>query len=77
MPVSLIAAYAFFLVVVVAAWLRGAPPGRRALNGGPVAIAREAPDRSRGGVTGSPFSTSSTFATLSRQHIADTMKPWE
>ena len=30
MPVSLIAAYAFFLVVVVAAWLRGAPPGRRA-----------------------------------------------
>ena len=30
MPVSLIAAYAFFLVIVVAAWLRGAPPGRRA-----------------------------------------------
>ena len=30
MPVSLIVAYAFFLVVVVAAWLRGAPPGRRA-----------------------------------------------
>ena len=30
MPVSLIAAYAFFLVVVAAAWLRGAPPGRRA-----------------------------------------------
>ena len=30
MPVSLIAAYAFFLVIVVAAWLRGAQPGRRA-----------------------------------------------
>ena len=30
MPISLIAAYAFFLVVVVAAWLRGAPQGRRA-----------------------------------------------
>ena len=30
MPVSLIVAYAFFLVVVVAAWLRGAPRGRRA-----------------------------------------------
>ena len=30
MPVSLIAAYAFFLVIVAAAWLRGAPPGRRA-----------------------------------------------
>ena len=30
MPVSLIAAYAFFLVVVTAAWLRGAQPGRRA-----------------------------------------------
>ena len=30
MPVSLIAAYAFFLVVVIAAWLRGVPPGRRA-----------------------------------------------
>ena len=30
MPVSLIVAYAFFLVVVVAAWLRGAPRGTRA-----------------------------------------------
>ena len=30
LPVSLIVAYAFFLVVVVAAWLRGAPRGRRA-----------------------------------------------
>ena len=30
MPVSLIVAYAFFLVVVTAAWLRGAPQGRRA-----------------------------------------------
>ena len=30
MPVSLIAANAFFLVVVAAAWLRGAPSGRRA-----------------------------------------------
>ena len=30
MPVSLVVAYAFFLVIVVAAWLRGAPPGRRA-----------------------------------------------
>ena len=30
MPASLIGAYAFFLVIVAAAWLRGAPPGRRA-----------------------------------------------
>ena len=30
MPISLIAAYAFFLVVVAAAWLRGTPRGRRA-----------------------------------------------
>ena len=30
MPVSLIAAYALFLVIVGAAWLRGASPGRRA-----------------------------------------------
>ena len=30
MPVSLIVAYAFFLLIVVAAWLRGSPSGRRA-----------------------------------------------
>ena len=30
MPVSLIVAYALFLVIVAAAWLRGAPSGRRA-----------------------------------------------
>ena len=30
MPVSLIVAYALFLIIVAAAWLRGAPSGRRA-----------------------------------------------
>ena len=42
---------------------------RTGLNAGLVAIAREAPNRSHGDVTGSPFPTQN------RQRIADTMKP--